>query len=377
MRRMVQQGQGQALVNEAVQEFQAIAQKEAQRKEYRQRLTQALEAYDVAYAQLAHMYQGKAPLSIKKAVFTVENTFLENTFSYHEYSQQISQMVSLCQQQIHPAKRTKPSQDDKHLALYQFFCDTTYVYGPDQSLKAIHYPFVYDFEDYCGEQDHRQVFVTKLMATNTGQCHSLPLLYKILADEMKVEAFISTAPSHTYVQHRDQRGNWYHLELTAGRYVTEANMMNFGYIKAAALKNKIYMDTLSRRQTIGMCLMDLALGYEAKFGSLGNDHFVVQCCDLVFATESNNVQALMVKANVINRRLAAVIQTKGIQSVAEIPNHPQAHQLYQQRESLYARIDQLGYVPMPKEKYEAWLASLTQEKQNRHNQNSIPPTKNN
>jgi hypothetical protein len=222
---------------------------------------------------------------------------------------------------------------------------------------------VYDFEDYCGEQDHRQVFVTKVMATNSGQCHSLPLLYKIMADEMKAEAFISHAPSHSYIQHRDQQGNWYNLELTNGCYVTEASIMNFGYIKAAALKNKVFMDTFSLKQTIGSCIIDLALGYDAKFGSLGNDDFILQCCQLVLANQPNHVQAMMVQANVLERQLARLIHQKQGPSPEMLFKDPQANALNQKRIQLYQQIDALGYAQMPKKQYETWLASLSQEKQ--------------
>jgi len=39
---------------------------------------------------------------------------------------------------------------------------------------AIHPPFIYNHEDCAGQKDWTNTFVTTLMQTNKGNCHSLP-----------------------------------------------------------------------------------------------------------------------------------------------------------------------------------------------------------
>jgi hypothetical protein len=48
----------------------------------------------------------------------------------------------------------------------------------------------YDFEDLMGQKDRSKMFVTKLLDTNTGNCHSLPFIFKILSNEMKISSCI-------------------------------------------------------------------------------------------------------------------------------------------------------------------------------------------
>jgi hypothetical protein len=226
----------------------------------------------------------------------------------------------------------------------------------------------YDFRDYRGEQDYRQMFVTKLLKTNTGQCHSLPLLYKILADEMNVKAYIAFAPNHSYIRHQDEKGHWYNLELTNGRYVTPHALMEFGYIKAAALKNRVYMDTLSRKQTIGACLVDLVLGYDAKFGAFRKEPFMDQCLDMVLKHQPNHVQAWIIKGALINFQINRAIHQSSYLSPADIPANSPIAQMHQQQIQVYTHLEALGFAEMPKARYEAWRAGLGREQRRRQNQ---------
>jgi hypothetical protein len=210
-----------------------------------------------------------------------------------------------------------------------------------------------------GETDWTKMFVEKLLRTKSGNCHSLPLLYKILADELQLEAFVSFAPNHSYIQHRDRKGAWFNLEMTNRRYVSESFLMASGYIKAPALKNRIYLDTLSLRQTVAHCLVDLAQGYAWKFGP---DAFVSRCCQLALRYYPNNIHALMAQANVYSLQFRREVRQAGSPPVEQLPNYPPLYALYQRRNALYDEIERLGYIPMPQAQYQAWLKSIEQEK---------------
>lgn len=353
------------------------AQEENQRELYQQAYRYAVSCYDSAYGELAAMLTRKTKPDLKRAVFVTENAFFENGQSYGEFCGQLELMANLCKQQVAAGAPAASGKLAQNLAIYRFMCDTTLVYGAGEKVTGVHLPMQYDFEDYKGEQDYTKMFVLKLMHSHTGQCHSLPLLYKLLAEELQAEAYLSYAPNHTYIQHRDDAGNWYNLELTSGCYVTESFLMASGYVKAEALKNRIYMDTLSLRQTIGQCVVDLALGYEAKFGEAGDDAFVLRCCDLVLQEYPNHVQAWMVKADVMTQRLANAARQAGVTSAAEAAQHPPVYALQQQVEHIYAQIDNLGYAPMPAEQYEAWLQSVQVEKEKRESQRILREMQNN
>ena len=125
--------------------------------------------------------------------------------------------------------------------LFRAMSDTMKIKLPNMETSVMSSPVKYDFEDFKGEKDWTKMFVSKLLSTKSGQCHSLPLLYLILCEATDTEASLAFSPSHTYAKFKDQQGNWYNVELTRGRITSDAVIMASGYITAEALKNKLYM----------------------------------------------------------------------------------------------------------------------------------------
>lgn len=103
------------------------------------------------------------------------------------------------------------------------------------------------------------------------------------------------------------------------------------------------MDTLSVRQSIALCLTDLAQGYMHKYGS-GDGHFIVQCCDTALKYYPDYINALLLKAQIVTQ------QYKQSPSVT----------IKKQMNELYSRIHQLGYRKMPTDMYLNWLYSLNE-----------------
>lgn len=126
-------------------------------------------------------------------------------------------------------------------------------------------PFKYDLEDYMGEKDYTNLFASKLLGKGSGQCHSLPLVYLMIAEQLGAKAWLSLAPSHSFIQFMDNRGRLLDFETTNGNIVSGSWVAGSGYINGKALRNKTYLDTLSRRQLYARCLSDLLLGYLNKF----------------------------------------------------------------------------------------------------------------
>ncbi|MCW5921846.1 MAG: hypothetical protein KIS77_05840 [Saprospiraceae bacterium] len=53
--------------------------------------------------------------------------------------------------------------------------DTVQLKDETGKVTFTHKPYGYDFEDPWGKQDWSKQFVTKLMGSGKGQCHSMPL----------------------------------------------------------------------------------------------------------------------------------------------------------------------------------------------------------
>ena len=138
------------------------------------------------------------------------------------------------------------------------------------------------------------MFVSKLLETGKGNCHSLPYLYKILADELGIPCYLAFAPNHIYIKLFSEQTGWYNTELTSATFPVDAWIMASGYITTDAIRNSLYMDTLSTKQTVANCLVDLAHGYQRKFGR-ENPDFVIKCCNTVLQYHPANVNAMLTK----------------------------------------------------------------------------------
>jgi hypothetical protein len=81
-------------------------------------------------------------------------------------------------------------------------------------------PFRYDFEDFRGEKDYTKMFTIKMLSTGKGQCHSMPLNYLMIAEQLGAKAYLSLAPQHSFIQFADNNNNMMSFETTNGNLVS-------------------------------------------------------------------------------------------------------------------------------------------------------------
>ena len=325
-----------------------------------------------AFNEINSMLNGSQPLDLKRAVFLTENAFLDNRLNYNDFDGRIKSDVSLAKIFMKQSKYSKNENLAKNLAIFQFMVDTTSYYNYSAEGTAYHLPYSYDFNDFFGRDDWTKMFVTKLLYSKSGQCHSLPLLYLIYTQEIGAEAYLTYSPSHTYIRIKDDN-NWFNLELTNGMITTDAAIMASGFIKTEAIKNQIYMDTISTKQTVATCLIDLAQGYYRKFGY---DNFMLQCADTVLKYSPNSINAYMLKADyytLLNHHVGR--QLPKVNSLEEVEimlvDYPKAKEIRDTRNELYETIDNLGYAEMPQDEYQKWLKSVSEQAYKQEHQTKI------
>jgi len=212
------------------------------------------------------------------------------------------------------------------------------------------------------------MFVEKVLRTNSGQCHSLPLLYLILAKEIGAKAQLAYSPSHSYIKFHDDNGKWHNVELTNGMLTTDAFVLQSGYIKAEALQNKIFMQPLSDKQMLSHFLFGLAKGYAVKYCY---DSFVETVINKALELDPNNINAHMVKADYLTLKFRYIETQLGIneQNYRQIlSQYPVAREIFISRNKQYGKIDNLGYENMPADAYEKWLGALNEAKQKQESQ---------
>ena len=316
------------------------------------------EFYRQSFLQLQKIIQSDT-LSLKESIFTVENAFFENKMSYETFNKYLKECIEICNWKFKKDGYKETNQLAKVFVLYQFFSDTiNYKYTKTKQWKT-HYPFKYDFDDYEGREDYSKMFVSKLMATNSGQCHSLPLLFLILAQEWNVDAYLSFSPNHSFVRFKDAKGKIRNIELTNGQLTSDNWVTGSGYVKAEALKSKIYLDTISKKKIIAQCFADLAQGYTAKYCY---DKFVLQCTNEAIKYFPTDIFAQQVKSDYYTLQFDYVIKQLGKPPLKDLPKYPQAYDIYKKRNQIYDLVDNLGFEPMPSDAYQKWLKSVQEEK---------------
>lgn len=309
---------------------------------------------------LTDMKEGKHTFSITEAIYTVENAYYNNQLSKDKFTQAIESRAKLCEQII---KREGLNPDDnvtKNYAIQKLFQQDN-IYNDTKTGKIIKIPRLeYDFKDFMGDSSHAQMFVSKLIQTGKGQCHSMPLLYLAIAEQLKATAYLSIAPEHSFIRFSDGDGSLYNFETTNGYVVGDKWLLQSGYITTAAVKNKIYLDTLSQQQLLAMCMYDLAMGYVHDYGY---DCFVEIALKQALPIDPKGIQGQIMLGNIWTAKTGKAVRYYNIKTKSDFDKNIVATALQRRMLDSYNTIDGLGYQKMPKEAYAKWLKSVNDEKE--------------
>lgn len=328
------------------------------------------ECYQRTFDTLKVMLDKDNGRSFKKAVFLTENTFYADSLKFEDFEAKILSLVGLAREwqkanRLLHYKRSDSINVQKNFSLFTLLKDTVKV-----SIMGNVYgtqPYNYDFDDFLGQQKWQNMFVTKLLKSQKGNCHSMPYLYKILADELGAKCWLSIAPNHIYIKNRSSDFGWYNTELTTGTFPIDSWIMASGYLPLQSIQNGIYMDTLSNQQSIALCVLDLAKGYEHQAKNY-EDGFILKCCDLSLKYFPKNVQAMLLKAETL----------KQVYESQQAAKRSEAKATYEAMEKLYVELFDLGYREMPDKMYLDWLRSVNNEKgkyQNKQVKKTVTGTK--
>lgn len=299
--------------------------------------------YRDAFMEITAMLDNDKNLNFSNAVFLTENAYYDNNLDIRDYNEYIEVSSLLCGE-IAKSENIIYIEKDKDNAMAQcaafVFMTDSVVMVTDEGVK-IRPPFVYNSEDYAGQKEWSNTFVTTLMQTKKGNCHSLPYLYKIIMNELGYESHLALAPNHIYTKANNKKVGWHNIELTCGDFPTDAWLMASGYIHTDAIRNGTYMRALSEKESVAMTLVDLAQGYQAKFG-IEDGSFMLMCCNTALKHFPNYINALLLKGEILT----------------ELYRKSEAPELMSQMTELYTHIHELGYRKMPDEMYMKWLDTL-------------------
>jgi len=301
--------------------------------------------------------------SLIRAQYDVENSYLNNRFSYTAFLNGVKLRADLVKQ-ILKREGLKANNLTLNYCIQKLYQQTNLYYDSLKKLTIPVPPFKYDFDDYRGDKDLSNLFTSKLLTTFKGQCSSMPRLYLLIAEQLGVKAWLSLAPQHSYIQFQGKDGGLRSFEPTNGYLVSPQWMISSGFINSKAIKNGSYLDTLSHRQLYSQLLADLLWNYIKNFPF---DAFAETIKQRALEIDPTNLRVLMMDANhkkdIALRKIIAVGKPKP----EDLPKYPEAYQAYLLSIAAYKKIDALGYQDMPPDAYQRWLQSIDQEKKKQTN----------
>ncbi|HMQ77850.1 MAG TPA: hypothetical protein PKE21_17245 [Flavobacteriales bacterium] len=317
--------------------------------------------YTRAYNRILDMLEGRRQPSLKTAVLEVENAYFLGQLDTQAFSGAITRLATIAAAWANANRLTGYTAKDSTAflrsgAVFHLMTDT--VFGAPGIPLSL--PFRYDTVDYFGWSDPTHMFVSRLLATHEGNCHSLPLLYAMLCHELGTKAYLAMAPMHMYIKQHSEQLGWYNTELTSATFPSDAWVMASGYVSTDAIRSGLYMDTLGLRKALALCLVDLAQGYQQR-AAQADIGFVLRCCDLALAHYPACAQALLVKAAALGSREPPV------DGPTMVPVTNPA------LEATLATLVNLGYREVPLEVYLAWMRALARDPQKYANP-LMPPT---
>ena len=126
------------------------------------------------------------------------------------------------------------------------------------------------------------------------------------------------------------------------------------------------MEALNDKQSLALCLVDLAQGFNRKFPE-NDGEFVMKCVNKALEYYPTYVNAMILKAETFKTQL----ERRAIEDYAGLNNEALQDETLRSGflalQSAYAQIHDLGYRRMPEEMYLDWLTSLREEREKYEN----------
>ncbi|MEA1849455.1 hypothetical protein U9K52_11075 [Chryseobacterium sp. MHB01] len=334
---------------------------------------QSNQFYDDAYQTIDNMVNDKQKYSFKDAVFSVENAYFQGKLDTVQLNNQVRFLTRFAKAIIANRELTYKQSDkdkvSKYAAVYSIMCQSLPIAVKDTVVQ--YKPFNYDFKDVFGHNDITNLFVSKLLMTKEGNCNSMPYLYKILAEELGVDANLALAPNHVYIKHQIKSDGWYNTELTSGIFPQDSWLMASGYIHLDAIKNGVFMKALSNKESLALCLFDLAQAYNRNFPD-NDGGFVLKAVNRAIEIYPNFAKALILRAETHKAQFEKLMDKQNLSStnpenIKKAQQDPKAKEIMELMTKEYTHIYELGYRQMPEEMYLDWLVSLKTEREKYEN----------
>lgn len=320
-------------------------------------------SYTDALSLLKNMLAGKRRLSLSEAYFTMENAYGESYLTKQEFYAVLNHSCDFIKAWMAQNGLDINSNIAKHYAMQKFISERLSVTIPKQTgdkqqefQTITHDPFYYDFNNYSGEKDHTDFYVTKCLATGMGQCNSMSIMYLCIAEGMGAKAYLAHAPQHALIKYPDDKGNMRNYEVTSNWDITDKWYLDNLFVSRKAQEMGIFLTPYSDKQMVADCILDLAFGYQRKFGA-ADGKFIMDCINAAksYFPKNNNAALYLTYSNLYGNQLGRVMKANNILRIEDAVKNPKAKALYEKWKENEAVIEALGYNNDPPGLYEEMM----------------------
>lgn len=224
--------------------------------------TEYEEYFAIAVEEISQMINDEKPISFKRGVFLVENAYYKGELDWNEFCSEINIIV-------YKLKPLAEKYIDKGVSLSKNWAVFTYM--SDSIPENDYHSYSYDFDTFVEGNSSEAILVTNLLKKRKGNCVSMPFLYKILANELGAESFLTTAPMHFFVKIKDETGKWYNHEVTTGSFSRTSFIIESFGVTDRTLQSGLYMKPLNEKESLSELLRQLICYYEKRTGKYYGD----------------------------------------------------------------------------------------------------------
>lgn len=301
--------------------------------------------FSIAVDEISQMLNDEIPVNFKRGVFLIENAFYKGEMDWDKFCSEIDFIVDKLKPiaEKHSNKGTNLS---KNWAVFTFMSDSI----PENDFQ----PYSYDFNSFIEDYNYEGHMVSKLLINKKGNCVSMPFLYKILANELGAESFLTTAPMHFFIKIQDETGNWYNHEVTSGSFSRTSFIIESFGVTDRALQSGLYLRPLSEKESLAELLRLLVLFYEVRTGKYYGD-IVVDAVNIGLKFNPNSL-LIVSKINEISFQMYWYCITHNFplenNKSETLKGHPILKKMYNQCENLKNILTEIGYTKFTDERYE-------------------------
>lgn len=203
-----------------------------------------------------------------------------------------------------------------------------------------YWPFSYDLDDPFGK-NIRNKLISTYLASRKGNCVSMPVLLVILGQRLGLNITLATAPEHVLAKfHNPFDNKWVNVEATSFGFKLDSSYQREGGITPLAMKNRIYLRPLSKREAVEVMAGTLLEFY----GQQGQQDRRIAVADLLLQADPKDVFAMLQKGNAYHRMMKERYLSK-YQSLEEMsPAQQQEFEMLRHNNDLwFDKAEALGW----------------------------------